>query len=68
MNPTLAVISSEPWINALIQIVGLGLCFWLLWWLVDYLKLPEPVNKVFRVLLALAVVVILIRFILSLTR
>lgn len=65
---TLAVISSDPWINALVQIVGIGLCFWLLWWLVDYLKLPEPFNKVFRVLLALAAVVFLIRLILSITK
>jgi hypothetical protein len=64
----MAAVSSDPWVNALVQVIGVALCFWLLWWLLDYLKLPDPFNKVLRVLLALAAVVYLIRLILSITK
>lgn len=58
-----AAISGEQMLTALIWLVGIGLAFWLLWWLLGYIGLPEPFNKVARVILGLVAVVILIRFI-----
>ncbi len=45
-------------------IVG-GLIFGLLWWLIGYCGLPEPFNKVARVLIAVVAVVFLIMVLLS---
>lgn len=64
---TLAVISSEGAINAVIWIVVVGLIFGLLFWLVDFCTLPAPFNKVAKVVLALAAVVILINALLGFT-
>lgn len=61
----LAAISSESIIQTLIYLVCIGLVFWLLWWLIQYIALPEPFAKVARVILALAAVVILINILLS---
>ncbi len=45
-------------------IVG-GLIFGLLWWLIGYCAIPEPFNKVARVLIAVIAVVFLIMVLLS---
>lgn len=63
----LGLISGPAIISALIWLVGIGLCFWLLWWFLDYVKLPEPFNKVAHVILMLAAVVVLINIILSIS-
>ena len=47
----------------MILIVG-GVC-WLLWWLVGYIGLPEPFNKVARVIIAVIAVFFLINVLLS---
>ena len=57
---TLALISGQGLIEILVWLVCVGLVFWLLWWLVDYVKLPQPFAKVARVVLAVAGVVVLI--------
>jgi len=44
-------------ISLLITIVIVGLVFYLLWWLVGYIGLPEPFNKVAHVVIALIAVV-----------
>ncbi len=44
-------------------IVG-GIC-WLLWWLVGYIGLPEPFNKVARVIIAVVAVLLLINMLLG---
>jgi hypothetical protein len=53
-------------ITAVIQIAVLGLVFWLLWWLVNYIAPPEPFRKVANVILAVVAVVILISFLMGL--
>lgn len=45
-------------------IVG-GVC-WLLWWLVGYIGLPEPFNKIARVIIAVVAVLFCINLLLSL--
>jgi hypothetical protein len=47
-------------IGLLITVVILGLVFYVIWWLLGTIGLPEPFNKVVRVLLALIAVVILL--------
>jgi heme A synthase len=47
-------------ISLLVTVVVLGLVFWLLWWLIGVIGLPEPFNKVATVLIALIAVVILL--------
>lgn len=62
----LALVSGEAVVSALIWLVVMGLIFWLLWWLLNYIGLPEPFAKVARVILALAAVILLINVLLSL--
>lgn len=63
----MALADGDQLINAVIWLVGIGLIAWLLWWLVDYTKPPEPMAKVARVLIAIVVVVMLIRIIIRIT-
>lgn len=49
-------------LSLLVAIVVIGVVFWLLWWLIGAIGLPEPFNKVATVILALAAVVVLISF------
>ena len=59
--------SAEGLISIVVWIVVVGLVFYLLWWLVGYLGLPEPFNKVARVVLAIAAVLFLINLLMGLT-
>lgn len=45
-------------------IVG-GIC-WLLWWLIGYLGLPEPFNKIARAIVAVVAVLLCINLLLGL--
>lgn len=47
-------------LSLLVTLVIVGLIFWLLYWFLGQVGLPEPFNKVALVILALAVVVYLI--------
>jgi hypothetical protein len=53
-------------VTILVYLIIAGLVFWLLWWLVGYVALPEPFNKVARVVLAIAAVLVIIGILLSL--
>ncbi len=65
MAATTAV-STSGLIQGLVWLIVIGLIAWLLWWLVSYIGLPEPFNKVARVLIAVVAVLILINFLLGL--
>jgi hypothetical protein len=56
-------LSSLVHVIVYILIVG-GIC-WLLWWLVGYIGLPEPFNKVARILIAVVAVLLLINLLLG---
>jgi len=47
-------------IALLISLVIWGLIFWLLWWGLSKVGLPEPFNKVATILLVLATIVVII--------
>jgi hypothetical protein len=59
-------VSGESVIHGLIYLIVIGVVFWLLWWLINYIALPEPFAKVARVILAIAAVIILINILLGL--
>lgn len=54
-------------VDALIWLIGIGLICGLFWWLVDYVALPAPFNKVAKVIVALVAVIVLVRLIMRLT-
>lgn len=61
----IAAISGEAVLMAVVWVIVIGLCFWLLTWLIDYCGVPEPFNKIARVILAIAAVVLLINALLG---
>lgn len=62
-----AAISGSSLGNAVIQIAVAGLICWLLWWLIGYVALPEPFNKIARFIVAVIAVVFCINALMSLT-
>jgi hypothetical protein len=66
MTPFLAAVSGEQIVQSLIWLVVVGLIFWVLIWLVNYIALPEPFGKVVRVVLAVAGALVIINVLLSL--
>ncbi len=62
----LADISGQDVITTVFWIICGGLIWWLLVWLVDYCGLPQPFNKVAKVLLAVIAVFFLINLIMGL--
>ena len=58
--------SGSQLLRAVVYLILVGLIFWLLWWLIGYAKVPEPFNKVLRVVLAVVAVVFLINWLLGL--
>lgn len=57
-------LSSLVHIIIYLLIVG-GIC-WLLWWLIGYIGLPEPFNKIARVIVAVVAVLLCINLLLGL--
>lgn len=47
-------------ISLVISLVIAGLIFWLVIWFVDYVGLPEPFNKVIKVLVGVVVLLYLL--------
>ena len=60
------MIAGTELLSILIYVIVIGLVFYLLWWLVSYVGLPEPFNKVARVILAVVAVLLLINLLLGL--
>lgn len=52
-------------IHSLLYLIVIGVIFGLLWWLIAYCSLPSPFDKVARVVLAVAAVIILINILLG---
>ncbi len=53
-------------VSTLICVIVAGVIFGLLWWLIGFCGIPEPFNKVARVIVALIAVLFLIAVLLSL--
>lgn len=59
------MISISAATSVVLYLVVGGLIFWLLFWLVDSIGLPEPFHKVARAILIVLVVFVLIGILLS---
>lgn len=62
----LAAISGDDFVSIIKWIIVGGLIFWLLMFLLDWLKIGEPFNKVARTILMVAAVLFLINVLLML--
>ena len=60
------MVGAETLVSLLVWIIIIGCIFGLLWWLIGYIGLPEPFNKVARIIVAVVAVLLLINFLLSL--
>ncbi len=63
---TLAALSVGGLVPLLINIVVIGLACYLLWWLIGYIGLPAPFDKVCRVIIALVAVIFLLNVLMGL--
>lgn len=52
--------------HILLQIIIVAVVCWLLWWLIGYAGLPQPFDKVCRILIAVVAVFFLINLMLGL--
>ena len=66
LSTIFALISGSAVINTLLYVIVLGVIFWLLYWLISYLSPPQPFNKIARVILAIAAVIVIINVLLGL--
>ncbi len=66
MNTLFAIISGGAVIHGLLYLIICAVIFWLLNWLIAYIGIPEPFAKVIKVVMAIAVVIVLINFLLGL--
>lgn len=53
-------------VGMLVWIIVIGLIFYLLWWLISYVGLPQPFDKIARIIIAVVAVIIIINFLLTL--
>lgn len=61
------MITGSSLLSLLVTLVIVGLIFWLVLWFVDYIALPEPFNKVAKVIIGIAALVFLVNLLLGLT-
>ena len=68
-TPALAATSVDAGglVGIIIAIIVIGAICWLLWWLIGYLGIPEPFNKIARGVIAVVAVLFLINLLLSLS-
>lgn len=60
------MITGAALLNLLVGLVIGGLIAWLLIWFIDYVGLPEPINKVAKVIIGLVIVIWLINLLMGL--
>lgn len=69
MQPNLTenhMINIGTLIGFIVTLIVVGLIFWLLHWLIGYCGIPEPFNKIARIVLAIFAVLVVISALLSL--
>lgn len=60
-----APIDGSGLLNLLVYLVIVGLIFWVIWWFLGYVGVPEPFNKVIRVVMGLIALIIVINILLG---
>lgn len=63
----IAALTGSGLINSLLYLIIIAVVFWILWYVVQKIALPEPFNKVVQVVLILAAAIFLINWLLGLT-
>lgn len=63
---TLAAISVGGLIPLLVELVLVGLIFWLILWFVGYVGVPEPFAKVIKVIVGLCILIYLLNLVMGL--
>lgn len=53
-------------LGLVINIVIIGLIFWSILWFIDYVGIPEPFNKIIRVVVALIALIVIVNILLGL--
>lgn len=66
ITPVLAAISGSALMTMVIWIIVAAVICWILWWLIGYVGLPEPFNKIARVIVAVIAAIICINALLTL--
>lgn len=66
MNLLAQLLNGRALVSIVISLIVAGVIFFLLNWLIDYCKVPEPFRTVARVILAVVAVVIVINALLTL--
>jgi hypothetical protein len=67
LTPILAAIDGQDLLSMLVQIVIIGLICWLLFWFIGWCAIPEPFNKVARVIIGLFILIFLINLLMGMS-
>lgn len=59
-------IGMDNLLSFVIYLVIIGLVFWCIWWFLGYVGVPEPFNKVIRVVIGLVALIIVVNLLLGL--
>lgn len=62
----LAAISGSQLLNSFVILVVAALIFWVVLWFIRYIGIPEPFNKVIKVIVGLVALIFLVNFLLGL--
>ena len=58
--------SLQGMISVVIYLVIIALIFWVVWWFIGYVGIPEPFNKVLRVVTGLIALLVVVSLLLGL--
>lgn len=53
-------------LHVIITLIVIALVFWVIWWFLGYVGVPEPFNKVIRVVIGLVALLIIVNILLGL--
>ena len=61
----MAPIGISGLLSTVVYLIIVGLIFWCIWWFLGYVGVPEPFNKVLRVVIGLAALLVVINLLLG---
>jgi hypothetical protein len=68
--PAMAVVTPigiSGLLSTVVYLVIIALIFWCIWWFLGYVGVPEPFNKVLRVVIGLVALLVVINILLGMT-
>lgn len=63
----IAAVAASGLLGLLVQVLIAALIFWIIWWAISYIGVPEPFRKVITVILVIIAAVYLINVLLGLS-